>query len=171
MWQSSRVHGLSLWPRESSSCFTTTSSLMIALSSSRIPKLSTIRLMLNEIGMLLLPNSFGTPVLHFHPHNSDPLIPTGNRDCSSSSRNCRAKAQFSRDNGRRWTFVESYVCPKFALSQKIINAKLSAKATMISRVQTRRSLLAVIFSQNKKKLFPAVVGIAECLVLAEVIVV
>ena len=47
-------------------------------------------------------------VLHFHP-NSDFLIWTGNKDCSGSGENCRAEAQFSRDNGRTWSLVEDYV--------------------------------------------------------------
>ena len=52
------------------------------------------------------PNTFGAVVLHFHP-NSDMLIWTGNKDCGGD--NCRAEAQFTRDNGRTWTFVEDYV--------------------------------------------------------------
>jgi Sortilin, neurotensin receptor 3, len=52
------------------------------------------------------PNTFGAVVLHFHP-NSDMLIWTGNKDCSGP--NCRAEAQFTRDNGRTWSFVEDYV--------------------------------------------------------------
>ena len=35
------------------------------------------------------------------------LIWTGNKDCGGE--NCRAEAQFSRDNGRSWSFVEDYV--------------------------------------------------------------
>lgn len=35
------------------------------------------------------------------------LIWTGNKDCGGD--NCRAEAQFTRDNGRTWTFVEDYV--------------------------------------------------------------
>jgi hypothetical protein len=54
------------------------------------------------------PNTFGAQVLHFHP-NSDMLIWAGNRDCNGGGETCRAEAQFSRDNGRNWVFVESYV--------------------------------------------------------------
>ena len=54
------------------------------------------------------PNSFRALVLHFHP-DSDMLIWIGNKDCSINVENCRAEAHFSRDNGRTWSFVESYV--------------------------------------------------------------
>ena len=54
------------------------------------------------------PNTFGANVLHFHP-TSDLLIWTGNRDCNGRAENCRAEAQYSRDNGRSWVYVESYV--------------------------------------------------------------
>ena len=47
-------------------------------------------------------------VLHFHP-NSDYLIWTGNKDCGGTGEHCWAEAQFSRDNGRTWSFVEDYV--------------------------------------------------------------
>lgn len=52
------------------------------------------------------PNTFGAVVLHFHP-KSDLLIWTGNKDCGGDK--CRAEAQFTRDNGRSWSFVEDYV--------------------------------------------------------------
>ncbi|KAI0262354.1 Oligoxyloglucan reducing end-specific cellobiohydrolase [Gloeopeniophorella convolvens] len=56
------------------------------------------------------PNTFGVQVLHFHPENSDWIIWTGDEDCGSGSgTTCHATAHFSRDNGRRWTFVEKYV--------------------------------------------------------------
>lgn len=54
------------------------------------------------------PNTFGALVLHFHP-TSDLLIWAGNRDCSGNADNCRVEAQFSRDNGRNWVPIESYV--------------------------------------------------------------
>ncbi|KAJ7120090.1 Oligoxyloglucan reducing end-specific cellobiohydrolase [Mycena epipterygia] len=55
------------------------------------------------------PNTFLAPILRFHP-DSDKLIWTGNKDCDNPlSPNCHAEAQYSRDNGRKWTFVENYV--------------------------------------------------------------
>ena len=58
------------------------------------------------------PNTFGAQVLQFHPDHSDWIIWTGDEACSSdwaSDSECHAEAHFSRDNGRRWSFVESYV--------------------------------------------------------------
>jgi len=55
------------------------------------------------------PNTFGALVLHFHPENSDWIIWTGDEGCSDGGANCHAEAHFSRDNGRKWTRVESYV--------------------------------------------------------------
>ncbi|KAJ7623525.1 hypothetical protein FB45DRAFT_108160 [Roridomyces roridus] len=55
------------------------------------------------------PNTFHAQIIRFHP-DFDRLIWTGNRDCDKSmSPNCRAEAQYSRDNGRHWHFVEDYV--------------------------------------------------------------
>ncbi|KAJ7444437.1 Oligoxyloglucan reducing end-specific cellobiohydrolase [Mycena latifolia] len=55
------------------------------------------------------PNTFRAQILRFHP-DSDKLIWTGNKDCDTPlSPNCHAEAQYSRDNGRRWNFVENYV--------------------------------------------------------------
>ncbi|KAJ7446295.1 Oligoxyloglucan reducing end-specific cellobiohydrolase [Mycena latifolia] len=55
------------------------------------------------------PNTFRAQILRFHP-DSDKLIWTGNKDCDTPlSPNCHAEAQYSRDNGRTWTFVENYV--------------------------------------------------------------
>jgi len=127
------------------------------------------------------PNSFRAQVLHFHP-NSDFLIWTGNRDCGSNSQNCRAEAQFSRDNGRRWTFVESYVrnCA-FAKDTSIdadpneIICESYREKSGNQRFFTGSNMLELVvgsnFFQNKKKLFNAVVGFAkfsEYLVVAEV---
>jgi len=54
------------------------------------------------------PNSFGAQILRFHP-TSDNLIWTGNKDCGGSSQSCHVEAQYSRDNGRHWDFIEKYV--------------------------------------------------------------
>jgi len=56
------------------------------------------------------PNTFGAQVLQFHPDNSDWIIWTGDEACSSDAgAQCHAEAHFSRDNGRKWSFVEKYV--------------------------------------------------------------
>jgi Sortilin, neurotensin receptor 3, len=56
------------------------------------------------------PNTFGAQVLQFHPDHSDWIIWTGDEGCSGEGgAECHAEAYFSRDNGRRWTFVEKYV--------------------------------------------------------------
>ena len=56
------------------------------------------------------PNTFGAQVLQFHPDHSDWIIWTGDEGCSSDGgAECHAEAYFSRDNGRRWSFVERYV--------------------------------------------------------------
>ncbi|KAJ7842899.1 vacuolar protein sorting/targeting protein 10 [Mycena leptocephala] len=55
------------------------------------------------------PNTFRAKVLRFHP-DADKLIWIGNNGCDTLlSRNCNAEAHYSRDNGRKWTFVENYV--------------------------------------------------------------
>ncbi|KAF7351236.1 Sortilin [Mycena sanguinolenta] len=56
------------------------------------------------------PNTFRAQVLRFHP-DSDRLIWTRTKDCEGGPLppHCHAEAQYSRDNGRRWTFVENYV--------------------------------------------------------------
>ncbi|KAF8489994.1 Oligoxyloglucan reducing end-specific cellobiohydrolase [Russula emetica] len=56
------------------------------------------------------PNTFGAQVLQFHPDHSDWIIWTGDEGCSNDGgAQCHAEAYFSRDNGRRWSFVEKYV--------------------------------------------------------------
>ncbi|KAI0041822.1 Oligoxyloglucan reducing end-specific cellobiohydrolase [Auriscalpium vulgare] len=63
----------------------------------------------NALPVPSVPNTFGVQVLHFHPENSDYLIWTGNEGCTGFGENCHAEAYFSRDNGRRWNFIEKYV--------------------------------------------------------------
>ncbi|KAH8981343.1 Oligoxyloglucan reducing end-specific cellobiohydrolase [Lactarius akahatsu] len=55
------------------------------------------------------PNTFGAQVLHFHPEHSDWIIWTGDEGCGGGGNNCHAEAHYSRDNGRRWALVETYV--------------------------------------------------------------
>ncbi|KAJ7436099.1 vacuolar protein sorting/targeting protein 10 [Mycena galericulata] len=71
------------------------------------------------------PNTFRAQVLRFHP-DSDKLIWTGNRDCDGPfAHNCHAEAQYSRDNGRKWTFVENYVVNCAWAREMKLNADLT----------------------------------------------
>ncbi|KAJ7460667.1 vacuolar protein sorting/targeting protein 10 [Mycena latifolia] len=129
------------------------------------------------------PNSFRAQVLRFHPQ-SDKLIWTGNKDCDGPlSRNCHAEAQYSRDNGRTWTFVENYVV-NCAWAR---DAKLEADDTEILCESYRDKTGSQRFFQGdnplslvegssyftkRKKLFNEVVGFAkfsEFLIVAELL--
>ena len=55
-----------------------------------------------------LPNRFGAAVLRFQPR-SDSLIWIGEVGCDGNGESCHAQAQYSRDNGRNWQFIEDYV--------------------------------------------------------------
>ncbi|EPQ56214.1 Oligoxyloglucan reducing end-specific cellobiohydrolase [Gloeophyllum trabeum ATCC 11539] len=63
----------------------------------------------NPMNTPTVPNTFGAQVLHFQPQNSDYIIWTGNEDCEGFGANCHAVAHYSRDNGRHWNIVETYV--------------------------------------------------------------
>lgn len=129
------------------------------------------------------PNTFRAQVIRFHPDESDRIIWTGNRDCDGPlARNCHAEAQYSRDNGRNWVFVENYVV-NCAWAK---DTKLDADPTEIlcesyrDKTGSQRFFqgdnpLALVegqaFFTKKKKLFDQVVGFAkfsEFLVVAEV---
>lgn len=59
----------------------------------------------------LPPNNFNIPLISFHPQQTDWLIWVGEADCSDlgENGNCRAEAWYTTDNGRKWTYIESYV--------------------------------------------------------------
>ena len=98
----------------------------------------------------------------------------------SGGPNCHAEAQFSRNNGRDWKFVERYV-RNCAFAE---DARISADSTEIicESVGKKEGLQPVVggrwelvagggFFDRKKKLFESVVGFAkfsEFLVVAEV---
>jgi hypothetical protein len=131
------------------------------------------------------PNKFGAQVLQFHPDHSDWIIWTGNVGCSSGSggADCHAEASFSRDNGRRWTFVEKYVrncawardkgllvdqsqilCESFR--DKTGSQRFFQMATNPLQLVSGRD-----FFNKKDKLFDEIVGFAkfsEYLIVAEV---
>jgi Sortilin, neurotensin receptor 3, len=127
------------------------------------------------------PNTFGAQVLRFHP-NSDYLIWTGNRDCEEKAEKCRAEAQYSRDNGRRWSFVEDYVRNCAWTRDRQINSDPNEILCESLKVKTgsqrifmdNNPLELVVgenFFQRKKKMFDEVVGFAkfsEYLVVAAV---
>ncbi|CAK5273809.1 unnamed protein product [Mycena citricolor] len=130
------------------------------------------------------PNTFRGQVLRFHPDSDDSLIWVGNVDCEGSLPiNCHAEAQYTRDNGRHWTFVENYVV-NCAWAK---DGKLNADPTEIlcesyrdkqgsQRLFGGGNPLALVEGQGyftrKKQLFERVVGFAkfsEFLIVAEVL--
>jgi Sortilin, neurotensin receptor 3, len=127
------------------------------------------------------PNSFGAQVLRFHP-TSDNLIWTGNRDCEGTREKCRAEAQYSRDNGRKWTFVEDYVRNCAWTKDRTLDADPSEilceshrDKTGSQRMFTTDNPLELVVGDNyfrrKRKMFDEVVGFAkfsEFLVVAAV---
>lgn len=129
------------------------------------------------------PNTFGQQVLHFHP-KSDYLIWTGNRDCDPPGYNCNAEAQYSRDNGRKWTKIDGYIrncawaedASLFVDPTEIICESYRDKRGSQRMFQLDNWLELVEgqnFYEKKKKLFDNVVGFAkfsEYLIVAEVIV-
>ncbi|EDR05456.1 uncharacterized protein LACBIDRAFT_329753 [Laccaria bicolor S238N-H82] len=86
---------------------TTTNTRTIAPTSSPTPTPST-QPTTDEPKAPTPPDTFGAQVTHFHP-NTDNLIWTGNRGCSAQAQSCHAEAQYSRDNGRKWSLIDSYV--------------------------------------------------------------
>ncbi|CAG8491270.1 16400_t:CDS:10 [Acaulospora colombiana] len=57
-----------------------------------------------EINIPLGPNTFGRPILDFHPDNVDWLLFLGSTSCPG----CHTESYFSRDNGATWTLVETW---------------------------------------------------------------
>ncbi|KAG6805745.1 vacuolar protein sorting/targeting protein PEP1, partial [Tricholoma furcatifolium] len=116
------------------------------------------------------PNSFGAQVLRFHP-NSDYLIWTGNRDCEGFGPNCHAEAQYSRDNGRKWSLVEKYVRNCAFTKDRDLNAdpteimcesyprKTGSQLSM--QGEPMELVVGGNFFANKKKMFDQVVGFAK----------
>ncbi|TFK37398.1 vacuolar protein sorting/targeting protein 10 [Crucibulum laeve] len=126
------------------------------------------------------PNTFGAPVLRFHPY-SDNLIWTGNKDCSGNGQNCHAAADYSRDNGRKWYPVEKYVrnCawtkdtdletdPNEIICESYRDKKGSQRFFDIDN--PLELVVGSNFFATKRKMFDQVVGFAkfsEFLVVAE----
>ncbi|KAH9832479.1 Oligoxyloglucan reducing end-specific cellobiohydrolase [Rhodofomes roseus] len=57
----------------------------------------------------LPPNNLGLQILHFHPVISDYLIWSGSEGCVGFGESCNVQAYYTRDNGRKWNFIEKYV--------------------------------------------------------------
>lgn len=63
----------------------------------------------NELKAKVPPNTFGLQILHFHPLQSDYLIWTGSKDCGGFGENCHVETYSTRDNGRKWELIDTYV--------------------------------------------------------------
>lgn len=128
-------------------------------------------------------NGLGIPLLDFHPTRADWLIWTGSRDCSDAlNSNCRAIAYWTKDNGRNWREIDSYVrtCSwardtKFRVDERIIFCESYRDKQGSQRSFTTGNPLQLIaggdYYANKQKLFENVVGFAtfeEYMVVAEV---
>ncbi|KAI0351364.1 Oligoxyloglucan reducing end-specific cellobiohydrolase [Trametes cingulata] len=55
------------------------------------------------------PNTFGLPVLHFHPQESEYIIWTGQEGCDGFGESCHMQSHYSLNNGGRWTLIDKYV--------------------------------------------------------------
>lgn len=135
----------------------------------------------NKLDGPLVPNSFGAQVLSFHPQ-TDNLLWIGNKDCVGSGENCHAEAHFSRDNGRNWKLVETYV--RNCAWARDIQLKLDSTQILCESYKTKEGsqrffqvnnplelVSGTNFFQKKTKLFDNVVGFAkfsEYLIVAEV---
>ncbi|KAF7333876.1 Sortilin [Mycena venus] len=118
------------------------------------------------------PNTFRAQILRFHP-DSDKLLWTGNKDCDDLlSPNCHAETQYSRNNGRIWTFVENYVVNCAWEADIALGADPTAIVCESYRDKTgnqryfqSNNPLALVhgpsFFSNKRKFFDRVVGFAK----------
>ena len=126
------------------------------------------------------PNGFSAQILQFHP-TSDYLIWVGQKDCDGRTSKCRTEAHFSRDNGRKWTYIESHVRNCAFLKDTQLDADPTtilcesyARKTDDMRKMGKNPLELVggaNFYQRKKRMFEAIVGFAkfsEFLIVAEV---
>lgn len=129
------------------------------------------------------PNTFRAQILRFHT-DSDRLIWIGNKDCEGAfPSNCHAEAQYSRDNGRTWTFVENYVQNCAWATDARINAdpteilcesyQHKSGSQRFFQGDNHLSLVegSSFFTKNKKTLFDQVVGFtkfSEFLIVAQV---
>ncbi|KAK6977042.1 Sortilin, partial [Favolaschia claudopus] len=126
------------------------------------------------------PTSFRVQALRFHT-DPDTLLWLGDRDCKDF-RECHIEAQYSRDNGRTWAFVEKYVLncawaigTKLAAdAREILCESYTDKTGSQMLFQMGQNPLALVegpdYFKTKKKIFDQVVGFAkysEFLIVAE----
>ena len=129
-----------------------------------------------------LANSFGLPVLHFHPKHSDWIIWTGSEGCTGFGENCHVQTHYSLDNGREWEEVGKYmrncawardeellVDPRQIICESFKDKKGNQRAfTMDNPLEL---IGGTDFFNKQTKLFDHVVGFAkfsEFLIVAEV---
>ncbi|KAG9313252.1 hypothetical protein JVU11DRAFT_6715 [Chiua virens] len=127
------------------------------------------------------PNTFNVPVLRFQT-NSDYIIWIGEVGCDAAgSENCRVQAQYSRNNGRDWQFLEDYVrnCawardkellidPNQILCESYENKQGSQR--FFNRGNSPQLISGRDYYSKKTKLFDHVVGFtkfSEYLIVAE----
>lgn len=128
------------------------------------------------------PNSLSIPLLDFHPEQADWLIWTGSVDCASAtSSNCHTKAFYTRDHGRSWKDIDTYVrvCTwgrdrKFKIDDRTIFCESYAKKSGSQRsadVGDLQLIAGTNFYAKQQILFEAIVGFAtfeQYMVVAEV---
>ncbi|KAI0630633.1 Oligoxyloglucan reducing end-specific cellobiohydrolase [Trametes polyzona] len=128
-----------------------------------------------------VPNSFGLPVLHFHPTNTEYLIWTGQEGCEGFGENCHMEAHYSLKNGRDWTLIDKYVrnCAWARDAELLVDPNQILCESYKNKQGNQRSFgmdnpLELIagsqFYETKTKLFDHVVGFAkfsEYLIVAE----
>jgi hypothetical protein len=117
------------------------------------------------------PNTFGIPLLDFHPTRPDWLIWTGSRDCSATlSPTCHAVAFVTRDGGGSWTELASYVrtCTwardaRFKIDERTILCEIYRRDDDPERPIMSNPLELVAstdYFRNRKTLFDNIVGFA-----------
>lgn len=126
------------------------------------------------------PNTFRANVLSFQPR-SDYLIWVGDVGCDGTGEQCRAEAQYTRDHGRRWQFIDDYVvnCAwardeelKIDMTQILCESYLHKEGSqrMFGRSNPLQLISGWDYYGKKTKLFDHVVGFtkfSEFLIVAE----
>ncbi|KAH9941948.1 Oligoxyloglucan reducing end-specific cellobiohydrolase [Amylocystis lapponica] len=127
------------------------------------------------------PNTFGLQILHFHPSKSDYLIWSGGSGCSGFGDNCHVEAYYSRDNGKNWKLIDTYVrnCAWARDAELLVDPNQIICESYKNKEGSQRFFqmdnpLELIggqdFFNKKTKLFDHVVGFAkfaEYLIVAE----
>ncbi|KAI0653007.1 Oligoxyloglucan reducing end-specific cellobiohydrolase [Cubamyces menziesii] len=128
-----------------------------------------------------VPNTFGLPVLHFHPTVSEYLIWTGQAGCEGFGESCHVESHYSLKHGRDWTLIDKYVrnCAWARDSELLVDPNQILCESYKNKEGNQRffglenplELIAgTQFYGTKTKLFDHVVGFAkfsEYLIVAE----